>query len=170
MLRQEVMIAQCCELLGALGGAITEESLQQLGAVAPPASALPEGETDFWLATLRMIAALSAVLALVVLAAWAAKRYLPAAAGRSVGDERIDVLNSRTLGLRRSLILARVRGRVVLLGATPQQISCLTEWDEGADWAAPASADEDEQSVSSAIEEFQSVASSRRRPQGKNSP
>jgi len=144
-------------LLASLASAVTNESLATMAAPATPAPITLNAGSDLLSMVLRMSAALAAVLALVVGLAWAAKRWLPASALRASAGGRIDVIASRTLGMRRSLVLARVHGRVLLLGATPQQIQCLSEWEEGSDWPAnePAAA-ATLNPHSSAVERFQS--------------
>ncbi|MCX7014522.1 MAG: flagellar biosynthetic protein FliO [Candidatus Sumerlaeota bacterium] len=152
------MLAAANALLASLASAVTNESLATMAPPATPAPAALDAGGDLMMMVLRMSGALAAVLALVVGLAWAAKRYLPASALRASAGSRIDVIATRTLGMRRSLVLARVHGRVLLLGATPQQIQCLSEWEEGSDWPAnePAAAATPDPH-SSAMERFQAL-------------
>lgn len=82
----------------------------------------------------RTVAALGAVLGLMAAAVWAARRWMPQVARPGV-RQSIEILGQRMLGGRRSLMLVRVNGRTLLLGATPQSIQTLSEFDsEPADW------------------------------------
>lgn len=82
----------------------------------------------------RTIIALGAVLGLMAAAVWAARRWMPQVA-RTGGRQSIEILGQKMIGGRRALMLVRVRGRTLLLGATPQSIQTLSEFDsEPADW------------------------------------
>lgn len=109
---------------------------------APPAPAGPDAQDENSLAhmTARMLLALSVVLALMGVAVWIMRRAAPrvAVAARPGG---IDVLSTRALGQRRSLMLVRARGKVLLLGVTPHRIDCLSEIEEEeTGWNAAAAA------------------------------
>lgn len=85
----------------------------------------------------RTVAALGAVLGLMAAAVWAARRWMPQVA-RPGGRQSIEILGQRMIGGRRSLMLVRVNSRTLLLGATPQSIQTLSEFDaEPADWNEP---------------------------------
>ncbi len=79
------------------------------------------------------------VLGLMAAAAWAARKWLPRQAQATAGRPGIDILATRVIGPRRSLLLVRAQGRTILIGVTPQSIQALGEFDGGgSDWAAPA--------------------------------
>ena len=85
-----------------------------------------------------MLGALALVLGLIGLAAYAARRFMPKTVGGGRPDA-IRIIATKMLGGRRSLALVRVRGQTLLLGLTPQSISCLTEIHEiEGEWAQPA--------------------------------
>lgn len=78
---------------------------------------------------LQVTLALAAVIALVLVCAWAARRMLGGAAG---GSGQIRVLAVRALGTRERLVLVEVAGEVTLLGVTQHGISALREVSAGA--------------------------------------
>ncbi|MFP4380717.1 MAG: flagellar biosynthetic protein FliO [Candidatus Sumerlaeia bacterium] len=90
-----------------------------------------------WETLFRMLGALAIVLGLMFGVAWLWKKYAPQQKA-STRDDVIRIVGSRMLGNKRSLLLVRVRGQTLLLGVTPQNISCLTEIHEvEGEWARP---------------------------------
>lgn len=85
-------------------------------AVNPPPAT---GASWFALVVLTLVVVLVAVLV------WFYKRRL----NFSDGDSAIRVLGSRPLGAREQIVVARVHGRVLVLGHTPAQVSLLCELD-----------------------------------------
>lgn len=73
------------------------------------------------------LAALSAVLMLIALSAWGLKRF-----GRRgpLDSSAIEVLNKTCLSPKQSLALVRVGNKVILIGATSEQITHLTTIDD----------------------------------------
>jgi len=131
----------------------------------PPASG---SDVDFFTAALQMAGALALVLALLLAIAWAVKRWAPGAVARISKDDRIDILGVRQIGMRRSLILAKVKGRVVFLGATPQQINPLSEW--AANEEQDGEAVDSKERRASAIGEFQTLLDEHVRKEKEKSP
>ena len=81
--------------------------------------------------------ALGAVIGFLGAAAWAARRWMPRGAA-ALKRGPIEILATRTLGPRKSLVLVRAQDRTLLLGVTGQAIHTLTEFDGGAgEWMAP---------------------------------
>ena len=78
----------------------------------------------------RLVISLAVVIGLIVLAAWLARRFLPKEIMASKGAA-IEVLSTRSLGARKSLMLVRAGDKTVLLGMTPQKIEFLTDIDHG---------------------------------------
>ena len=76
----------------------------------------------------RTLGALVLILGLIVAVAWGLKRF---AGGRfgSPGEDapQLAVLNSLSLGAKRSLAIVRFGERTLLLGSTPQAITLLAE-------------------------------------------
>ena len=74
----------------------------------------------------RSFAAVAIVLALAAACAWLLRRgALGAARGRA--RHRVSVETVALLGERRSLVVATVEGRRLLLGLTPATVSLVTE-------------------------------------------
>ena len=107
---------------------------------ATTAAKIPESPSLIG-AVLRMFGALALVLAVIALAAWLGRRYLPAARGATSGPNAIQVLSVRSLGARRSLMIVRVRGHCLLLGCTPSAITRVADLD------APPATESDEPSA-----------------------
>ncbi|MCG3137982.1 MAG: hypothetical protein HJJLKODD_01838 [Phycisphaerae bacterium] len=87
----------------------------------PKSSATPaEGGVDLnrgWLA-------LAGVLGIIGLVTWALRRWGPAA--RLGGESAIKIIGRTYLAPKQSLTLVRLGRRVLLLGATSEQITCLS--------------------------------------------
>jgi flagellar protein FliO/FliZ len=81
----------------------------------PPAT----GGSWFALVTLTLLVVLVAVIV------WFYRRRL----SLSAPDDSIELIGVRTLGARERIVVARVHGRVLVLGHTPSQISLLCELD-----------------------------------------
>ena len=127
------MMSAVSSVLAALLAKDDSSLIKKLGEAASSdgagKSSSASGSSDLIVSALQMAAALAFVLALLLAIAWAVKRWMPGAVARVSSEDRIDILSARQIGMRRSLILAKVKGRIVLLGATPQQISPLSEWE-----------------------------------------
>lgn len=83
----------------------------------------------------RLILSLAAVFGLIVLVARLAKKYLPRQSAGTDGNA-IEVLATRSIGSRKSLMLVRVEGKKVLLAVTPQNLQFLTHVDdEDLEWS-----------------------------------
>lgn len=72
---------------------------------------------------LKMTAALVLVLAVVLLAAWVARRYLGRRTGTSGAGLRI--LASQYVGVKKNVMLLEVPGSVLVLGIAGERISLL---------------------------------------------
>jgi flagellar protein FliO/FliZ len=78
------------------------------------------------LGMVRVIVGLVVVVVLLAGFLWLLKRGT-FASGRSVGGTRLAVEAAISLGDRRSVVIVTVEGRRLLLGASPTQVSLLTE-------------------------------------------
>ena len=77
---------------------------------------------------LRTLGALLLIVGLIVAGSWAMKRVAGARFGSPAEDApRLAVLNSLSLGDKRSLAIIRFGERTLLLGSTPQAVTLLAE-------------------------------------------
>ena len=131
-----------CWLLGPMAvQAISDEDIASIGreAAVSLTRAVPSAPPTFGSLMVRLMLSLGAVFGLMALVLWAARRWLPRSVQGGRGGQ-IDVLASRSVGPRRSLLLVRARGKMVLIGLTPQNIQFLTEIEEDQElsWAEAA--------------------------------
>jgi flagellar protein FliO/FliZ len=73
----------------------------------------------------KMLFALAIVLGLMVGAAYFFKRIFPGNGGCSNDHSLINVVASRYLGPRSSIMLVEVLGKIIVVGVSPNQISPL---------------------------------------------
>ncbi len=78
----------------------------------------------------KMVSSLAMVLALVILAAAMARRWLGTSLVARLPRQSIRMAGSLTLGGRRSVLVLEIAGRTLIVGATPQQLVLLTEFDK----------------------------------------
>jgi flagellar biogenesis protein FliO len=84
---------------------------------------------DLTMATLKMVVSLAFVLALVWGLSRIAKKKLPMVAGGGNAG-LIKVLESRCLGLKKSVTLVQVPGAVLVLGVSSDRVSLLSKIEE----------------------------------------
>ena len=77
----------------------------------------------------KMASSLAVVLALVLLAAAAARRWLRPMLSGGASIPTIRLATSLALGSRRSVLVLEIAGRTLVIGATPQQLVLLTQFD-----------------------------------------
>ena len=80
---------------------------------------------NFWTSLVAMTFSLGSVLVMIGLVAWLAKKYLPVQKIGAAGKMPIEVIGSRNIGNKQSLMLVQVRGSTYLLGRSPQNITTL---------------------------------------------
>jgi len=78
---------------------------------------------------IKMASSLVVVLALMLLAAAAARRWLRPMLSGGASIPTIRLATSLALGSRRSVLVLEVAGRTLVIGATPQQLVLLTQFD-----------------------------------------
>ena len=78
---------------------------------------------------IKMASSLAVVLALMLLAAAAARRWLRPMLSGGASIPTIRLATSLALGSRRSVLVLEVAGRTLVIGATPQQLVLLTQFD-----------------------------------------
>ena len=81
---------------------------------------------------LKMASSLAVVLALMVLAAGAARRWLRPMLAGGAPIPTLRLATSLPLGSRRSVLVLEVADRTLVIGATPQQLVLLTQFDRAA--------------------------------------
>jgi flagellar biogenesis protein FliO len=79
---------------------------------------------------LKTGSALAIVLALVVLAALGARRWLVPVLGAAGARQSVRLVSSLALGGRRNVLVLDVQGRTLVVGATAQSLTLLTEFTE----------------------------------------
>ena len=80
----------------------------------------------------KMASSLAVVLALMLLAAAAARRWLRPMLAGGASIPTIRLATSLALGSRRIVLVLEVAGRTLVIGATPQQLVLLTQFDRPA--------------------------------------
>jgi len=80
----------------------------------------------------KMASSLAVVLALMLLAAAAARRWLRPMLAGGASIPTIRLATSLALGSRRSVLVLEIAGRTLVIGATPQQLVLLTQFDRPA--------------------------------------
>ena len=85
----------------------------------------------------KMGSSLALVLAIVVVAAAAARRWLMPLGG-TVPPYSLRIGGSVSLGGRRSVVVLEIGGRALVVGATPQNLVLLAQFDQEIDVAGPA--------------------------------
>ena len=86
----------------------------------------------------KMASSLTVVLALMLLAAAAARRWLRPMLAGGASIPTIRLATSLALGSRRSVLVLEIAGRTLVIGATPQQLVLLTQFDQPAPEAVVA--------------------------------
>lgn len=84
---------------------------------------------DMLAAGLKMIVALGLVLGIMLALSYGLRRITGRRMG-GVGGKRIQVLESHYLGVKKTISLVRVPGKVLVLGVTGDRINLLTTLDE----------------------------------------
>src|SRR5438552_2854849 len=80
----------------------------------------------------KMASSLVVVLALMLLTAAAARRWLRPMLAGGASIPTIRLATSLALGSRRSVLVLEIAGRTLVIGATPQQLVLLTQFDRPA--------------------------------------
>ncbi len=109
---------------GALNDTTAVRQLNRAEAVEPRAQTSATLTRGGW----QAMWALGAVLFVIVLVAWAARRYLPLT--RLGGGAALQVISRTHLSSKQSLALVRAGNRLVMLGVTPENITTLASFDD----------------------------------------
>lgn len=114
--------------------AITDADVKNLSQLAQASPKPLDQPASVGSIVMRFTFALGVVFGLIVVVAWAAKKYLPARVTGGRGGP-IDILATRALGAGKNIMLVRIKDKTVLLGVTSQNIQFLTDIDQsGAAW------------------------------------
>lgn len=87
----------------------------------------PANSPGLGLSSLKAVVALLLVLALILGAAWAARRFLPFLPKNPQKGDQIQILSVRALGSRKSLHLVQVEGRRLLVGSTDTNVNLIKD-------------------------------------------
>ncbi|MBD3165432.1 hypothetical protein GF324_02440 [bacterium] len=85
----------------------------------------------------KMLVSLLLIIALILLAMWALKKYFPRAfsltdAGKEGSEKgRIEIVDHRPIGNKRNLLLVRVGRREILVASTEDSVEMLDSWPRG---------------------------------------
>ena len=74
--------------------------------------------------------ALAVVLAMVLILAFAAKRYLSGAEGALGSKKQLKVLSSHFIGVKKSVTIVEIAGEILALGVTNENINLLAKYDD----------------------------------------
>jgi flagellar protein FliO/FliZ len=85
----------------------------------------------FW-SFFKMLAALAIVIALMIVATYFIKKYFLHSLPEMNGSALINIVSTRHLSPKNSLILVEVFGQVILVGVSNQQIAMLSRIDDPA--------------------------------------
>ena len=87
------------------------------------------GTPDMITAGLKMVASLGVVLALILLLLYGIRKLTGQRMGTS-GGKRIQVLESHYMGVKKTISLVRVPGKVLVLGISGDRINLLDTLDD----------------------------------------
>jgi flagellar protein FliO/FliZ len=87
------------------------------------------GTPDMITAGLKMIASLGVVLAMILVLLYGVRRLTSRRLGAS-GGKRIHVLESHYMGVKKTISLVRVPGKVLVLGISGDRINLLDTLDD----------------------------------------
>lgn len=87
-------------------------------------------EPNLILTSLKSLGALLLILALIVLAAWAAKKYLHLIPQGGTKGDGIKIISVRALGPKRSVHLIEVEGNKILIGSSEGGVALLKEFPD----------------------------------------
>lgn len=92
----------------------------------------PQPETAWWMVVSGLALKLAVVVLLIYATVWVLKRYLGRPAGPTPTGGTLRLLQSMPLAQNQFVHLVQVGDRVLVVGATPQQVTLLTEVRESA--------------------------------------
>jgi len=109
----------------ATSGVDGDSALSQGGAGGSQSGAYPRRQENYALVLLRIIGYLVVVTAIILAAAWGARRLGVAGVSKVGGGNNMDTIEAIYFGQNRGAVLIRVADAVYLLGHTPENIVLL---------------------------------------------
>jgi len=113
---------------GAVGSIEDQPVLADRRATPPKPAASPVGLDG----ALNVIVSLAAVIALVALIVWALRRFAPRAV-RMYSSDNLKVLSRTFLGPKQMVCIVKAPGKVLVVGATQQSVTLLSEISDPAE-------------------------------------
>jgi flagellar biosynthetic protein FliO len=98
--------------------------------IAPPAEARETREADMQFPVTRTLGGIGLVLCIMVVVYFAAKKIAPRYFHRPASDRNLKIVETLSMGDRRSISLIEVASNRFLIGNTPQQINLLAALPE----------------------------------------
>jgi flagellar biosynthetic protein FliO len=109
----------------AVSGVDDDSAFSQGGAGGSQSGAYPRRQENYALVLLRIIGYLVVVTAIILAAAWGARRLGVAGVSKVGGGNNMDTIEAIYFGQNRGAVLIRVADVVYLLGHTPENIVLL---------------------------------------------
>jgi len=106
-------------------GGDDDSALSQGGAGGSSSGAYPRRQENYALVLLRIIGYLVVVTAIILAAAWGARRLGVAGVSKVGGGNNMDTIEAIYFGQNRGAVLIRVADVVYLLGHTPENVVLL---------------------------------------------
>ncbi len=106
-------------------GPAVPRAAQAAPAESPAALTETPGIPDY--PVLRTIGGLGLVISLIVLGFFAARKYAPQLFNRKPGQQKLKILETLSMGDKRSIALVQVEGACYLVGNTAHQINLLAQ-------------------------------------------
>ena len=79
---------------------------------------------------IKIFSALAIVIGIMMVSLYVAKKLIKNGEGRVDGGDVINVLSTRYVGPKSSIMLVEVLGKVLVVGLSPQNLSLLTSIDD----------------------------------------
>jgi len=112
-------------------GTMTSSPAGETIAKAPAMELTPGSlSPDLFWSSIKSVGALICVLAVILAGTYFLKRAMPSRFGALGSQKMMQILESATLGDKRSLHLVKIRDSYILIGSTPTQVALLETFPE----------------------------------------
>ena len=101
-----------------------------LGVAADAAPAVQEGEAGMDFPIVRTIGGMGLVIVLMAAAFFAARKFAPRYFNKPASEKSVKLIETLSMGDKRSIVLIEVANNRFLVGSTPQQINLLAALPE----------------------------------------